>query len=93
MVPIQDVYGPTATDPTIEALVVSDETVAGGEAINKLRREKELGELEVWVIKLVADDGGAEGEGGGEVGVAGKMGSTAIRGWLAGRQEERSGQV
>jgi hypothetical protein len=28
----QDVYGPTATDPEIEALVVSDETRAGGQA-------------------------------------------------------------
>ena len=94
MVPIQDVYGPTATDPTIEALVVSDETVAGGQAINALRAGKGLVKLAVWVIKLVGDDGGAEGEeGGGQVGVAGKMGSTAIRAWLAAREEEGTGQV
>ena len=32
IVPISDVYGPTATDPDIQALVLSQETVAGGDA-------------------------------------------------------------
>ena len=32
IVAIKDVYGPTATDPDIQALVLSQETVAGGEA-------------------------------------------------------------
>lgn len=68
---------------------MSDETVAGGEAINKLRRGEGLGELEVWVIGLVGEDGG-KGEGEGKVEVGGKMGSTAIRAWLATRAE---GQV
>jgi len=30
--PIHDVYGPTATDPNIQALVVSKETASGGKA-------------------------------------------------------------
>ena len=30
--PIQDVYGPTAVDPNIQALVVSKETLSGGAA-------------------------------------------------------------
>lgn len=72
---------------------MSDETVAGGEAINKLRGEKGLSTLDVLVIKLVADDGSAGDGGGGAVTAAAKMGSTAIRGWLAERQEEGSGQV
>lgn len=29
LVPIQDVYGPTAVDPNIQALVVSKETLSG----------------------------------------------------------------
>jgi phosphopantetheine adenylyltransferase len=32
IVPINDVYGPTATDPNIQALVVSRETASGGKA-------------------------------------------------------------
>jgi phosphopantetheine adenylyltransferase len=32
IVPIHDVYGPTAADPNIQALVVSMETASGGKA-------------------------------------------------------------
>ena len=32
IVPIDDVYGPTAVDPNIQALVVSRETLAGASA-------------------------------------------------------------
>jgi len=32
IVPIHDVYGPTATDPDIQALVVSHETISGAES-------------------------------------------------------------
>ena len=32
IVPIDDVYGPTGTDPDIQALVVSHETIAGAES-------------------------------------------------------------
>jgi pantetheine-phosphate adenylyltransferase len=32
VVPIQDVYGPTAVEQDIQALVLSQETVAGGDA-------------------------------------------------------------
>ncbi|GAA5991790.1 hypothetical protein JCM10908_001143 [Rhodotorula pacifica] len=54
-VPLQDVYGPTANDPEIEALVVSDETRSGGEAISSLRASKGLSTLRVYCISLVAD--------------------------------------
>ncbi|GAA5940747.1 putative pantetheine-phosphate adenylyltransferase [Sporobolomyces koalae] len=57
VVPLQDVYGPTATDPDIQALVVSEETRAGGDAINKLRAQRSLSTLTTHVINLVSDDG------------------------------------
>lgn len=107
---ISDVYGPTANEPDIDALVVSRETVAGGEAINTLRQEKSLGILRVFVIDVIAStlDGmdvpeGLAGDGRGAdevktVDLSGeedekrlkelKMGSTAIRQWIAERNSE-----
>lgn len=55
---IQDGYGPTRFDPDIQALVVSRETLSGGEAVNRVRREGGLGELEVFVIDVIASEGG-----------------------------------
>ena len=40
VVPITDVYGPTAWDDELECLVVSPETVRGGEMINQERERK-----------------------------------------------------
>ena len=42
VVPITDVYGPTAWDEDLECLVVSPETVRGGEKINQERQRKVL---------------------------------------------------
>ena len=42
VVPITDVYGPTAWDEELECLVVSPETVRGGEKINQERERKVL---------------------------------------------------
>ncbi|CAN6654524.1 phosphopantetheine adenylyltransferase [Trichomonascus vanleenenianus] len=50
---INDVYGPTATMPEIEALVVSKETRSGGDAVNKMRREKNWKELDIHEVQLV----------------------------------------
>lgn len=42
IVPITDVYGPTAWDEDLECLVISPETVRGGEKINQERQRKVL---------------------------------------------------
>ena len=65
VVEIQDASGPTAWDENIQALVVSKETLAGGEAVNKLRRDKLLPPLEMFVIDVIASalEGGEGGEG------------------------------
>ncbi|KAK6902893.1 hypothetical protein I203_108153 [Kwoniella mangroviensis CBS 8507] len=81
---ITDIYGPTSTDPNIHALVVSRETVSGGQAVNTKREEKGLGELEIFVVDVIADKqdlklGGVEDEG--ELKEL-KMGSTGIRKWI-----------
>jgi pantetheine-phosphate adenylyltransferase len=58
VVEIHDPFGPTAWDGDIQALVVSKETVSGGEAVNKKREEKGLGKLDVWVIDVIAAEPG-----------------------------------
>nr|CAG4651928.1 EOG090X0864 [Triops cancriformis] len=55
VVPITDLYGPTATDPELQLLVVSAETVKGGEAVNALRKERNLPLLDVECVNLLQD--------------------------------------
>ncbi|SCV71625.1 BQ2448_3213 [Microbotryum intermedium] len=91
IVPIQDPYGPTATEADIQAIVVSDETRAGGQAVNKKRLEADFNELDIWVIELMADEPNASdvANEGSKVEVESKLGSTAIRRWLS----EKAGQT
>ena len=65
ILPINDVCGPTGYEPNIQALIVSKETEAGGQTINKVRKEKALRELDVFVVDIL---------GGNE-----KLSSTTLR--------------
>ncbi|XP_011864166.1 PREDICTED: bifunctional coenzyme A synthase [Vollenhovia emeryi] len=56
VVPINDMYGPTKEDPTLEMLVVSEETKRGGEKVNELRLQKNLSELDVHTVELAIDE-------------------------------------
>ncbi|AMD21986.1 HFR131Wp [Eremothecium sinecaudum] len=69
--PLHDTCGPTGTEPDIEALVVSRETVSGGEFINKTRNERHLPLLDLYVVNVL---GGDESNGWRE-----KLSSTEIR--------------
>ena len=40
VVPISDPYGPSITDPHIEAIVVSEETLKGGHMVNEERQKR-----------------------------------------------------
>ena len=87
IVEIHDAFGPTATDPNIQALVISDETRSGGDAVNELRKGKGWGQLDVWCIEVIsgkrADDGahddhdGHDGGGGGVEGAAALVSATS----------------
>jgi phosphopantetheine adenylyltransferase len=83
LVPIQDVYGPTAYDPEISGLVISEETRAGAHSIAELRKEKGLQTLDVFVIDVIGDDGGKVGV---EKMAEEKMSSTKIRERLVQKQ-------
>jgi phosphopantetheine adenylyltransferase len=69
VVEIQDAFGPTAYDPDIQALVVSRETLSGGQKVNSTRSDKRLSQLEVFVIDVISSDlhTGHYGAAAGEV--------------------------
>jgi pantetheine-phosphate adenylyltransferase len=85
LVPIQDVYGPTAYDPDISALVISKETRAGAKSIADLRKEKGLRELDVFVIDVIGDK---RGKVPMETMAEEKMSSTKIRQRLANKLQQ-----
>ncbi|KAF8473964.1 hypothetical protein BDZ91DRAFT_712893 [Kalaharituber pfeilii] len=70
IVEINDPYGPTITNEEITALVVSEETSAGGAMVNGRRRENGWVELDVHVVGIVTEEGGEGAE---------KLSSTEIR--------------
>ncbi|KAH8117389.1 Nucleotidylyl transferase [Phellopilus nigrolimitatus] len=87
IVPIGDVYGPTAVDPNIQALVVSKETLGGASAIAKHREAKNLPALTCFVIDVISmttENLDAEDM---EMLRKAKMSSTFIREWIVRKRE------
>lgn len=56
ILPISDPFGPAIEDPSISCIVVSQETVRGGEKINQIRKEKGMEELRIVTIDLVPEE-------------------------------------
>ena len=54
IVPIIDSYGPTITDPELDSLVVSEETLKGGEAVNRKRLELGMSTMDMHKVPLIA---------------------------------------
>ena len=86
-VEISDPFGPTITDESITALVISGETRAGGKAVNDKRTSKGWRALEVFEVDVLdqsTEEGGME-----EVGkdFQGKISSTDIRRRLQERKQ------
>ncbi|CAK9865134.1 unnamed protein product [Sphagnum jensenii] len=79
--PIVDAYGPSITDEALEAIVVSQETMKGGEAVNKKRAERGLSQLQVKVVDLVVEEGCSE-----------KVSSTLLRQRDAQQQQQQKMQ-
>lgn len=52
-VPILDPFGPSIVEEDLQCIVVSKETVRGGEAVNKRRLEKGMTKLDTFVIELL----------------------------------------
>ncbi|XP_008269732.1 bifunctional coenzyme A synthase [Oryctolagus cuniculus] len=62
VIPLLDPYGPAGSDPSLEFLVVSEETYRGGMAVNRFRLENDLEELALYQIQLLKDLSHAEHE-------------------------------
>jgi len=91
IVPIHDVYGPTATDTNIQALVVSKETASGGKAVDKCREEKGLPPLKTFVIDVISHSSRRLDVEDVETLKQAKMSSTYIRQWIVSRQNRGAG--
>ncbi|KAL8714565.1 MAG: hypothetical protein Q9220_001513 [cf. Caloplaca sp. 1 TL-2023] len=87
-VEIFDAFGPTITDESISALVLSGETRSGGQAVNEKREEKGWSALDVFEVDVL-DASTKEGDSSSQAteGFENKLSSTEIRRRLA----ERSG--
>jgi len=83
---IQDVYGPTAVDPDIQALVISKETLSGGAAIHRKRKELGFPTLETFVIEVISAKDVALDSNDPELLKKTKMSSTFIREWIVSKQ-------
>ncbi|XP_037813258.1 bifunctional coenzyme A synthase [Lucilia sericata] len=60
VVPIDDPFGPTKNDPNMDMIVVSAETLRGGQKVNEVREGNKLNTLDIFCIDLVeaTDKGG-----------------------------------
>ncbi|KAI5855127.1 pantetheine-phosphate adenylyltransferase-like protein [Durotheca rogersii] len=75
---IQDAYGPTVTTENMDALVVSAETRAGGNAVNERRKELGWRQLEIFEVDVL-DAGGIVEKSPETQDFTTKISSTAIR--------------
>ncbi|CAD6921236.1 unnamed protein product [Tilletia controversa] len=86
IVTLEDVAGPAGSEADLQALVLTEETLAGGKAIAEIREGRGLGSLREYVIGVLGAKGetdlGGVGRDAKELAAA-KVGSTAIRKWLA----------
>ncbi|THU81257.1 Nucleotidylyl transferase [Dendrothele bispora CBS 962.96] len=90
IVPINDVYGPTGWDPNVQALVVSQETLKGADAIATHRASKSLPPLRTFVIDVISHDSEKLDHQDVEMLKQTKMGSTFIREWIAKRDAQKT---
>ncbi|KAG5419084.1 hypothetical protein I9W82_002851 [Candida metapsilosis] len=82
---INDICGPTGYIEDIDGLVISHESSAGGEFVNKYRREHGFKELDLTAIKVIGDS-----ESNAENKWKGKISSTDIRERELERRKQRN---
>ena len=78
-VKISDPFGPTVTERSISALIVSGETRSGGKAVNNKREEKAWEPLEIFEVDVLDETPEDEPSTPEHENFQGKISSTAIR--------------
>lgn len=58
VIPIDDAYGPAVSDPELDCIFVSEETLPGAFAINIVRRLRGLTPLKIYSVDTVLDEKG-----------------------------------
>jgi len=94
IVELQDVCGPAGSEANLGAVLLTEETISGGEMIAEERSKKGLNQLERYMIGVIGKDGErkVKGKDAKEL-AAGKVGSTAIREWLRKKIEDEERNV
>ncbi|KDN41784.1 WD40 repeat-like protein [Tilletiaria anomala UBC 951] len=89
VVELADVCGPAGTDADLNALLVTDETIAGANMVADERKKNGLQPLERYVIGVIGAAGETvvHGKDAAEF-AASKVGSTAIRKWLTSKGQQ-----
>ena len=87
---IHDPFGPTVTEESISALVISGETRAGGKAVNDRRQEKGWAPLKIYEVDVldVMEPQGEAGSGG-HGNFNGKISSTDVRRRICHKKERQ----
>lgn len=62
VVPIADAFGPTKSDPDLDVIIVSAETLRGGEKVNEVRAAAGLKPLQIHCINLIELETNEEGK-------------------------------
>ncbi|KAI8643734.1 hypothetical protein BD408DRAFT_414458 [Parasitella parasitica] len=86
VVPIKDPFGPTVTDPTIDALVVSKETLKGGDLVNSEREMRGFPPLELRIIDVISSENASVQ--GSDMAVL-KISSSWIREYIADKKDNK----
>jgi phosphopantetheine adenylyltransferase/dephospho-CoA kinase len=55
IVSISDPYGPAITDEDLECIVVSEETIKGGQKINEIRAQRNMKPLDIIIVELLSE--------------------------------------
>ncbi|CAO3637070.1 unnamed protein product [Cunninghamella blakesleeana] len=89
IVPITDPFGPTITDPSIQALICSHETLKGSQMVNDERLKRNFNPLAIKIIDVISSSTNKnEYNSGNDTNWSDKISSSWIRQYLVDHQQK-----